>query len=319
MSVLFLTEADVQRVLTMDLAIEAVEAGLRKMGLEEAFNNPRSRLQTDHTMLHVLAASAKTLGVIGFKAYTASRDGSTRFHLTLYDAKTGEMTALMQADFLGQMRTGAASGVATKYLARKNAATAGIFGTGRQARTQLLALSRVRSLTKAYVWGRDKQRRETFAHEMSERCALEVLPTNRAEEAAEGLDIIATATTAREPILNGGWLTPGQHLNIAGSNFASKAEIDVKVLKRATFVCIDSKEQGKIEAGDFMAAFDQHVISWSDVHELGRLVANRVPGRASDEDITLFKSLGIGLEDIAVGARVLEKAKEAGLGTRLEL
>jgi ornithine cyclodeaminase/alanine dehydrogenase-like protein (mu-crystallin family) len=318
MPVLYLTEAEVKQVLSMELAIEGVEAGLRKMALEEAFNNPRTRCQTDHTMLHVLPAAAKTLGVLGFKAYTTTRTGP-RFHLTLYDGKTGEMIALMQADILGQMRTGAASAIATKYLATPDAATVGIFGTGRQARTQLLGITKVRRISKACVWSPNAGHRQSFAAELSASCGIEVVPVSTPEEAARNQDIICTATAAREPFLKGEWLSPGQHLNIIGSNFLAKSEIDVEVVRRANFICIDSKDQGKLEAGDFVAALDQRIFEWYDVQELCRIVAGRVPGRQSPGDITLFKSLGIGLEDIAVGVKVLAKAKEAGLGTWLEL
>ncbi len=318
MPVLYLTEDEVHQVLTMELAIEGVEAGLRKMALEEAFNNPRARSQTDHAMLHVLSAAAKTLGVLGFKAYTTSKKGA-RFHITLYDGKTGEMSALMQADYLGQMRTGAASAVATKYLARKDASTCGIFGSGKQARTQLLGVSKVRKLTRAHIWSPNEEHRKACAAEMSAACGIEVIPVATPEEAARNLDIICTATTAREPILKGEWLSPSQHLNIAGSNFLAKSEIDVEVVKRANLIAIDSKDQGKLEAGDFMEALDKRLLEWSDVYELGRIVASRSPGRESPEDITLFKSLGIGLEDIAVGVKVLAKAKEAGIGKWLEL
>jgi len=317
MPALFLTEADVKRVLTMEMALEAVEAGLRKMALEEAFNNPRSRCQTDHVMLHVLPAAAKTLGAIGFKAYTTTRTG-THFHLTLYDAKSGEMMALIQADWLGQMRTGAASGIASKHLARADAATVGLYGTGRQARTQLLALSKVRTLKKAAVWSPTVENREKFAAELSVECGIAVHAVATPQAAADN-DILVTATSAREPFLKGDWLSPGQHLNIVGSNFLAKAEIDAEVVRRAGLICIDSKDQGKLEAGDFAAALDRGFIEWYDVQELGRIVAQRIPGRTSTDEITLFKSLGIGLEDIAVGASVLAAAKEAGIGQMLEL
>lgn len=318
MPVLHLTEDEVRGLLTMEMAIEAVEAGLRKMALEEAFNVPRSRCQTDHAMLHVLPAAAKTLGVIGYKAYVTTRSGS-RFHVTIYDGKSGEMLALMQADHLGQVRTGAASAVATKHLARKDCTTAGIYGAGKQARTQLLGVSKVRKLTRAVVWSPSEERRTAFAREMTQECGFEVLPAASAEEVARGLDVICTATSAREPVLFGAWLSPGQHVNAIGSNFLAKAEIDAEVVRRASVVTIDSKDQGRLEAGDLVAALDQGVIEWIDVAELGRVVAMRSPGRQSAVDITLFKSLGIGLEDIAVAMRVYQKAKDAGVGRWLDL
>ncbi len=317
MPVLYLSEDDVKRVLTVEMALEAVETGLRKMGLEEAFNNPRSRCQTDHTTLHVLPAAAKTLGVIGFKAYTTTCTG-TLFHVTLYDAKSGEMTALMRADWLGQMRTGAASAVASKYLARTDAATVGLYGTGRQARTQLLALSKIRPLKKAMVWSPKEESRNRFATQLSAECGIPVEPVADARAAADN-DILITATSAREPFLKGEWLSPGQHLNVVGSNFLSKAEVDVEVIRRANLICIDSQDQGKLEAGDFVAALDQRIIEWYDIQEIARIVAHRAPGRTEPEQITLFKSLGIGLEDIAVGTRVLAAAREMGVGKLLDL
>jgi alanine dehydrogenase len=318
MAVLHLNEDEVKSILTMDMAIEAVEAGLRKMALEEAFTIPRSRCQTDHAMLHVLPAAAKTLGVIGYKAYVTSRTG-TCFHVTIYDGKTGEMLSIMQADHLGQVRTGSASAVATKHLARKDASAVGIYGTGKQARTQLLGVSRVRKLTRAVVYSPNADRRAAFAREMSAECGFDVVAAKSPEEAARGLDVICTATTSREPVLFGAWLSPGQHINAAGSNFLGKAEIDVDVVRRANVVTIDSKDQGRLEAGDLVAALDQGVLEWIDIAELGRVVAMRSPGRQSAEDITLFKSLGIGLEDIAVAIKVYQKAKEAGVGRWIEV
>jgi len=318
MPVLHLTEDEVRGLLTMELAIEAVETALRKMALEEAFNVPRSRCQTDHAILHILPAAAKTLGVIGYKAYVTARTGA-RFHVTIYDGKSGEMLAVMQADFLGQMRTGAASAVATKHLARKDGSTAGIFGDGKQARTQLLGVSKVRKLTRAVVWSPSEKRRVAFAGEMAGQCGIDVVPAATPEDAARGLDVVCTATSAREPVLFGAWLSPGQHVNAIGSNFLAKAEIDVEVVRRSSLVTIDSKDQGRLEAGDLVAALDQGVVEWIDVAELGRVVAMRTPGRQSAADITLFKSLGIGLEDIAVAVKVYQKAKEAGVGRWLEL
>src|SRR5262245_2037845 len=317
MPVLHLTEDDVRGLLTMETAIEAVEAGLRKMALEEAFNVPRSRCQTDQVMLHVLTAAAKTLGVIGVKAYVTTRAGA-RFHVTIYDGKTGEMLSVMQADYLGQVRTGAASAVATKHLARKDSTTVGIFGSGKQARTQLLGVSKVRKLSRAVVWSASAERRTAFAREMSAACGVEVVAAGAPEEAARGLDIVCTATSAREPVLLGEWVSPGQHLNVIGSNYLSKTEIDVEVVRRANVVVIDSKDQGLLEAGDLVAALDQGVIEWIDIAELGRVVAMRAAGRQSPQDVTLFKSLGLGLEDIAVAIRVYQKAKEAGIGRWIE-
>jgi ornithine cyclodeaminase/alanine dehydrogenase-like protein (mu-crystallin family) len=316
-SVLYLTEDDVRQLLDMDTALAAVEAAFRKLALDEAVNVPRQRCQTDHVMLHVLPAAAKTLGVAGYKAYVTTKHGA-RFHVTLYDGKTGDMTAILQADYLGQMRTGAASGVATKLLARADAQTVGLYGTGKQARTQLLAVCKVRPVKRVSVYSRDEARRKQFAGEMSRECGTEVVPVGTPAEAG-GADIVITATSSRDPVLQGAWLKDGTHLNLIGSNFLAKTEADVEVFRRATLVAVDSKEQSKPEAGDFVAAYDQGVLHISDVLELAPLLVGRYPGRETPQDITVFKSLGLGIEDIAVAAKVVAKAKEKGVGKVLEV
>ena len=316
MPVLYLTEDEVSQVLTMDLALDAVTTAFRKLALEEATNVPRQRCQTDLVMHHVLPAAAKALGVLGFKAYTSSKHGA-RFHVALYDGKTGEMTAILQADLLGQFRTGAASGVATKKLARADATTVGCFGTGKQARTQLLAICKARPIKKVHVFGRDDVRREAFAAQLASETGVEVVPVASPEDAARGHDILVTATSAREPVLRGEWVSAGQHLNLIGSNYLAKSESDVEVFRKATLVTVDSKDQAKLEAGDFVAALDAGVLRWADVQELAPLLVGRYPGRETAQDVTVFKSLGLGIEDIALAAHVVELARQRRLGKEI--
>jgi len=318
MPVLLLSEEDVRQLLTMDMALEAVEEVLRKMALEEAHNVPRSRVQTDHTMLHVMSASAKTLGVLGYKAYSTGRKG-THFHVGLYEGKTGSPLALIQADYLGQMRTGAASGVATEYMARPDSTEVGLFGSGKQARTQLLAVTRVRKVRRVQVYSPNEERRVRFAREMTSLCGCEVQAMPRPEMAAEDKDIVITATSSREPVLNGHWLAEGTHLNIIGSNFLTKAEVDAVTVRRCESIVVDSKDQARLEAGDFVQPLEEGSIHWADIHELGQVIVGRFTGRAHPQDVTMFKSLGIALEDVAVAARVYVKAQAAGLGQILEL
>jgi ornithine cyclodeaminase/alanine dehydrogenase-like protein (mu-crystallin family) len=301
----------------MELALEAVEEGLRKYALDEGQNVSRSRVQTDHSMLHVMSASAKTLGVLGSKLYVTTRKGS-HFHVALYDSRAGVLQALIQADYLGQMRTGAASGVATEYMARPEASEVGLFGSGKQARTQLQAICAVRKITRVQVYSPNEEHRRQFAEEMSETCQTEVEPVPRPEMAAEDKDIIITATTSREPVLNGNWVAEGTHLNVVGSNFLAKAEIDAVAVRCCSSIVVDSKDQARIEAGDFVQALEEGSIHWANIHELGQVIVGRYTGRAHPEDKTLFKSLGIAIEDVAVAAKVYEKAKAAGLGRILE-
>jgi alanine dehydrogenase len=317
MPVLLLTEDEVRQVLTMDLALEAVEQGLRKMALDEVQNVPRSRAQTDHAMLHVLSAAAKTLGVMGLKAYSTTRRGA-HFHIALYDGKTGTLLALIQADYLGQMRTGAASGVATQYMARPDATEVGLFGSGRQARTQLEAVCKVRKISRVQVYSPNEEHRRRFAAETSKAYGVEVVTVPRPEMAAEDKDVIITATNSREPVLNGHWIAEGTHINAVGSNFLGKAEIDAVAVRRCDSIVVDSKDQARLEAGDFVQALEEGSIHWADVHELGQVIVGRYTGRAHPQDVTLFKSLGIAIEDVAVAARVYAKAQEARLGQLID-
>jgi ornithine cyclodeaminase/alanine dehydrogenase-like protein (mu-crystallin family) len=317
MPVLLLTEEDVRQLLTMEMALEGVADGLRKLALDEAQNVPRARSQTDHAMLHVLSASAKTLGVMGYKAYATSRKGAY-FHVCLFDGKNAAPLALIQADYLGQMRTGAASGVATEYMARPDASEVGLFGSGKQARTQLIAVCKVRKIRRVQVYSPNEENRRKFAAEMSTLCQVEVEPVPRPEMAAEDKDIVITATSSREPVLNGHWIAEGTHLNAIGSNFLAKAEIDAVGVRRCDSIVVDSKDQARLEAGDFVRPLEEGSIHWADVHELGQVIVGRYTGRAHPQDVTLFKSLGIAIEDIAVAARVYAKAQAAGVGRVLE-
>jgi ornithine cyclodeaminase/alanine dehydrogenase-like protein (mu-crystallin family) len=317
MSVLLLNENEVCQLLTMDDALEAVEQGLRKMALDEAFNVPRSRVQTDHAMLHVMSAAAKSLGVMGYKAYATSRKGAC-FLVGLHDGKTGALLALIQADYLGQVRTGAASGVATKYMARPDATTVGIYGSGKQARTQVQAVCKVRNISRVHVYSPNEEHRQRFAEEMSRLCETEVVAVAHPELAARDMDIVITATASREPLLHASWIAEGTHINAIGSNFLGKAELDAETVRRCNLIVVDSRDQARLEAGDFSQALEAGTLRWSEMRELGQVVVGRYNGRPHPQDITLFKSLGIAVEDIAVAAKVYARAQAAGAGRTID-
>jgi ornithine cyclodeaminase/alanine dehydrogenase-like protein (mu-crystallin family) len=314
---LLLNEDDIHGLLTMQAVINAVEAGFRGLALEEAENVPRRRCRTDHVVLHVLVGASKRARYLGYKAYTTSRQGA-RFHVGLFDGHTGALLALIQADYLGQMRTGAASGVATKYLARSDASAIGVYGTGKQALTQVEAICTVRAVKKVTVFSRSAENRRRFAGEVTARCGVEAAPVERAELAARDQDIIITATSASEPVLRGEWIQDGTHLNIIGSNWLSRSEIDVAAIGRAACVVVDSKEQAKLEAGDLVPAVDAGVLKWPDTFELGQVVVGQVPGRRVPTDVTIFKSVGLGLEDVVTAGLVYEAAKAKGVGREIE-
>jgi ornithine cyclodeaminase/alanine dehydrogenase-like protein (mu-crystallin family) len=226
---------------------------------------------------------------------------------------------LIEADALGQLRTGAASGVATKYLANANARIGGIIGTGYQARTQLEAVAAVRRLVRIRAFGRDAERREKFCREMSERIGVAVEPMNSGEEAVRGADILITATSATKVVLEGAWLLPGVHINAMGTNWPQKRELDAAAVGRASKIVVDSIEQSRMEAGDLIQAFGDDASRWNAVQELSQIVAGKVPGRTSADQITLFKSNGIATWDLAAAVRVYELAVAQGMGQSIPI
>src|SRR5213594_2906241 len=242
MPALLLTEKEVEGLLRMDDALAAVEEGLRALGRGEATNRPRQRVGTRETAVNVMLAAWPARGYAGFKYYTASRAG-IRFWVHLFDMATGELVAVIQADRLGQQRTGAASGVATKYLARSDASTVGIVGTGWQAESQLEAVCAVRSVQRVRCFGRDKAHRQAFAKKMSSLLRVPVQAAASAEEAIRDADVAVAATNAPRPVIEGEWLRDGSHVNAMGANRLETRELDDAAIRRCAFVATDSIEQ----------------------------------------------------------------------------
>ncbi len=316
---LLLREADVRALLTMPMALEAVEESLRQQGNGELALHPRRRLKLpDNALLHYMAAGDPVHGFMAMKLYTSVR-GVVRFVVPLFRSATGEMAALIEADALGQIRTGAATGIATKYLANANARAAGIIGTGYQARTQLEAVAAVRKLERVRAFGRDTERRAQFCREMSARIGVEAEPVDSGEKAVRGADIVITATSAMKIVLEGPWLSPGVHVNAIGANWAQKRELDNAAVARADEIVVDSIEQAKMEAGDLILAFANEAARWDAVRELGGIVAAKIPGRTAENQITLFKSNGIAAWDLSVAVRVYELAVARGMGQSIPL
>jgi len=313
---ILLRESDVEKLATMQMALEAVEEAFRLQGEKKADNTPRRRCSLPDGILHVMSASLPTLGVAGLKSYT-STDVKTAFHVLLYDAQSGRLQAIIEADRLGQMRTGAASGIATKYMARTNAATLGIIGTGFQARAQLEAICAVRPIKTVAAYARNQDNRELFCKEMSAKLGISVEAVPSSEQAVNGMDIVVTATTSKAPVFNGEWLTPGTHVNAIGSNHLRRCEIDVETVRRAACVVVDSVEQSILESGDLASAAEAGAFYWEDAQELGLVVLGEFPGREDEREITLFKSNGVALEDVAFAGRIYQAALKAGAGERL--
>jgi alanine dehydrogenase len=313
---LILTETEVDDLLDMPSTLEAVESVLRARAEGRATNRARRRVALPKSGLNFMAAGAPEIGALGLKAYSVARTGA-RFYTMLFDPEGGELLSIMQSDKLGQMRTGAASGVATKYLAREDANTLGLYGAGWQAESQLEAIAAVRDLERVIVYSRREESRKHFAEKMGERLGMEIETTHAADEPA-AQDIVVTATSSKEPVLLGEWLRPGAHVNAAGSNFLFKSEIDREVVRRASFVCVDSREELGLEAGDLVQPLETGLILPEAVYELGHVIAGQVEGRRGPEEITIFASQGLALEDIAAARVVYDRAVERDVGRDIE-
>jgi ornithine cyclodeaminase/alanine dehydrogenase-like protein (mu-crystallin family) len=287
----------------MEKAIELVEAGLRHWAAGRAENHPRRRLQLGPSaMLHYMAAVDLETGYLGVKLYTTHPQTGAHFYVLLFSAD-GAPLASIEANALGQIRTGAASGVATRYLARTDAAVVGLIGSGFQAQTQLEAVALVRPVREVRVYSRSEENRRRFAGEMQSKLGVAVRPVDTPREAVRGAGIVITATNSRDPVLLGEWLEPGMHVNAAGSNHARRRELDAAAVGRADLIVADSVEQSRMESGDLIAAFEAGAGGWQQVRELRDLVR-----RERDDQITLFKSNGLALEDVAVAGYLYEQA-----------
>lgn len=317
MSPLYLTEADVRATLTTGDALRLLAGAARAQAEGHADNRPRQRAHLPGAVIQNLTAAYGEH--LGHKTYTVAYQGrGARFWYTLF-AAGGEMLALMEADSLGQIRTGAASGLATRVLAREDARALAVIGTGWQARSQLEAVCAVRPIERVRVYGRDPERRRAFCTEMSERVGLLVEPAASAREAVADADVICTMTNSAAPVLEGAWLREGAHVNAAGSNRPNAQEIDVETVRRAAVVAVEDVAQAKVESGDLRAANETAGWDWNQVTRLSDLVAGHALGRTGDDQITLFESLGIGLWDLAVAIHVHDACVAQGRGTRLPI
>ena len=226
---LYLSEQDVLTTLTMAKAVELVEGAFRSLADGTAVNHPRRRVVLPTgSVLHYMAAGMPQY--FGIKVYSTNPKSGAHFEVLLYRSEDGVPLATIEANHLGQLRTGAASGVATKFMAREDAATAGIIGSGFQAETQLAAIAAVRQLREVRVWSRKKDRREAFAAHCAEKFGLNVRAVDSARECVEGVDVVVTATSSREPVLESAWLAPGTHVNGSGSNWADRRELPADLI-----------------------------------------------------------------------------------------
>ncbi|NHC07170.1 ornithine cyclodeaminase family protein [Azonexus fungiphilus] len=314
----FLTENDVKQVLTVDMALAGVESAHRDLALGQAVDTPRQRSRLPQTVLHILQGALPAQGVLGYKAYTSNRSGN-RFLVHLFDAATGLHKAVIEADYLGMMRTGAASGVAARWLARPDAAVAGVFGSGWQAEGHVRAICAALPLELVKVCGRDAGKLRDFCARLSEQTGRRVVPAADAEDAVREADLIGTVTTAAKPLFDADWLQPGAHINGAGSNALIRQELSEATLRRCGLIAVDTVPTALAEAGDLLPLLEKGRLHSRQLVELGEIIVGRHPGRGDAAQITLFESQGLAIQDLAVAVRVLEAALAQGLGQELPL
>lgn len=315
---LFLTEKEVSRLLTVDMAIEAVESAHRDLALGQALDTPRARSRLPQTVLHILQGALPAQGVLGYKAYTSNRSGN-RFLVHLFDAASGELKAVLEADTLGMLRTGAASGVAAKWLARPDSRVAGVFGSGWQAEGQVRAICAALPLAEVKVWARQADRLADFCARMRETTGVRVVPAANPEATVRDSDLVATVTTAAQPLFAAEWLAEGTHVNAAGSNALIRQELSEATVRRCGLVCVDSVATALAEAGDLLPLLEKGRLQARQLVELGEVICGRHAGRSDAGQITLFESQGMAIQDLAVALRVVRAAEKAGLGQELPL
>jgi len=313
---LFLNESDVRQLLTMPLALEAVEEAHRELSSAKAIDIPRQRTRLPQTALHILQGALPGRDAIGYKAYTSNRSG-VRFLVHVFSAASGSLRVVLEADLLGMMRTGAASGVATRCLSRPESEVLGLFGSGWQAEGHVEAIAVVRPLRRVKVFARNAERLAAFCSKMSERLKIDVVPATSAEETVRGSDIVSTVTTAVTPLFDAAWLSPGTHINGAGSNSVIRREIGEDVFKLCRPIVVDSVETALKEAGDLLPLLEKGRLNERQMVELGDVLLGRHPGRTSSEQITVFESQGMAIQDISLAVRLEALARERGLGVEL--
>ena len=315
---LLLREAHVEQLLTMKTTLELIERVHREYSTGNAIDVPRERTRLPKAALHILQGAVPSANIFGYKAYTSSREG-VRFLVYGFDAERGNLDVVVEANRLGMMRTGAAGGVAAKWLARADAKIVGIFGSGWQAEGQLEALAAVRSLERVKVYSRTAEKVARFCEKMSRKLSIEVVAAKSPEDAVKGSDIVVTITTSATPVFDGEWLAPGTHVNAAGSNSLLRQEIDETAVRKSDPVVVDSRPSAMKEAGDLLPALEKGRLHAGMLTELGEVIAGLRAGRVKPEQITLFESQGMAMQDLIIAAELAKLARAQGLGEEVAL
>lgn len=315
---LFLDERCIAGLLTMDDALGAVEEVFREQGRGGVVNVPRVRAPLKGGVLRITAGVLSYRGLYGVKVSSTAVFGRNAGRMfCLYREESGELCAIVQVFGMGALRTGAASGVATKFMANEGASVLGVLGSGRQARTQVEAVCKVRRIREVKVYSPTPANREKLCADLACALGVRAVPVSSCEAAVRESDIIVSATTSETPVVRGEWLAPGAHVNAIGANYEHRRELDTAAVRAAAFIAADDPEQARYEATDLVEPVKEGALSWDRVHSLADVVAGNLKPRASARDITIYKSLGVAIEDVALAARAYEKAVLQKVGVEL--
>lgn len=311
---LYLKEAEIRTLITMKEAVAATERAFIARAERRAFDVPRQRVWSPSASLNIMQGSSLDYDVVGFKAYYVLPTGHTSL-IQLIDRQTGQLDAILEAHWLGRLRTGAATAVAARHLARKAPRVVGMFGSGRQAVSQLQALKEVMDVSLAKVFSRNREKLHDFCTAMSAELEMDVRPADSPRDTVAGSDVIVTVTRGGAPVFDGHWLESGQFISCVGVNTLARQEIDLTTVQRADAVVADSRETARNESGDLFQAVEAGILGWENVIDFGDVAAGLRKGRRSDADIVLFESHGMALQDIYCAMHVVQAARQRGVGS----
>ncbi len=316
---IFLSSREVMSLFSMKDLIEIVESAYQQMGRGKTTSLPRVSLDTleARRFLRIVPASLSEMGIAGVKASSPSGKGSFIKVILIFDTNTGDLKAVIESDWISWLVPGALSAVATKYLSKEDSKVMGLFGSGRQAKSQLMAVSYVRNLELVKVHSPQKIHREQYCEEMRKLYSIEIVAVDSPEEAVKGSDIIATTTNSKKPVFDGNLVEPGTHINKMGAHYPERREIDSVCVRRSKVIA-DSKVRVLKEEGEFLIPISEGVITAEHLYgELGEIIVGKKPERENEREITLFLSGDAAIEFIAVAATAYQRAEEKGIGQHL--
>ncbi|MFL2745705.1 MAG: ornithine cyclodeaminase family protein [Dehalococcoidia bacterium] len=306
---ILISEQDVKNLLTMELAICSLEEIFKKESIKDSVNSSRIRINLPEGSLNFMAASSKSLNLIGTKSYIPKTKTAIKFYVQLYDGENGNLLSVIEANLMSRIRTGAASGLATKYLAKKNSSVLGIIGTGTQALHQAIAICKVRKIKTINIYSRNVNNRKNFCALINKNINnVNAISVKTPKECVENADIITTITNSDSPVFSSKWIKPGTHINAAGSNVSTKREIDKETISKASTIVTDNIDQAKIECGDLIQPINIGITSWDKINTLSDLITGKIKGRSTDNEITIFESQGVAIEDLAIGSLLYDLA-----------